>query len=916
MTRVLLLLIRLATPRSEREWVVGDTLEELEHIRRTAGQRAGSRWLCRETLRVLLSAPRHHLLVGSRVTLEAPERRRDGIMRTIRDDIRYSVRLLKRSPGFAAIAITTLALGIGANTAMFAVVNGVLLKPLPFAEPNRLMLVHLLAPDRQRGPNAFREVSWSYPKYASFLRNQTAFESSSGFALREMSLTDVTEPERIRGEVTTEQYLAVLGIAPLIGRAFTREEAHVAGTAPVAMIGEGLWRRRFGSDRAIIGRTIHIDRNPYTIVAVLPRGFRGLSGQADAWVPLATYQRSWLTQEQNHNFTLVARRPTNTTEQQAAAAATKIGRELEAEFSNASFDGRAWSAKAVSLSASRTEMDLRRTTLVLLGAVGFVLLIACVNLATLVSTKTLRRSREVAIRIALGATRRHIARQFAVETLVLTSAGAVLGLLIAMLMLSASATLLPDSDAFFRTRDALRPAMRGSAGLTQIGASMIGLDGTTLLFACGAALLCAVLIASLPALQASLVQPIHALKAAAATIGLGPRTRLDLRGPLVVTQIALSVVLLAGAGLMLKSLARLHGTSIGIDATRLLTARIQLPPGGYSPQTSHSLYASFIERVHAIPGVEAAALGSCLPVSGGCNSTLIRFDRRLKTFVGNEPSVSVYWVSPTYFPTLGIRLLRGRTFGGTDRAGSPKVAVVNETAARTFWPGKDPIGSVVAIGQGDFNDGAEVVGVVSDVRYGSIESTPVPDIYVPILQSFQPRAELFVRSSVPTAALVSALRTELQSLDSNLPIANVRSMDKQLDDAMWQTRVSAWLLSAFAVLAMLLTTTGLFGVMAQSVAHRTPEFGIRMAIGAGAADVLRLVLWRALVISGVGILVGIGSAFLLARVVAALLYDVPAHDPGTYLTVTAAMVVVLIAAAYLPARRALRIEAVAALRSE
>jgi putative ABC transport system permease protein len=915
MTRILLLLIRLATPRGEREWVLGDTLEELDLIERTAGRRASQRWLRREAWRVLLAAPRHRWVLRSRLATIV-DRRGDHIMRTIRDDIRYTVRLLKRSPGFALIAVTILGLGIGANTAMFAVVNGVLLKPLPFADPERLMLVHLLAPDRQRGPGAFREVSWSYPKYQSFLKLQNTFEMTAAFASREMSLTDVTEPERLRGEVATEHYLSVLGVTPLFGRSFTREEAHIAGTAPVAMIGEGLWRRRFGADRQIIGRTIHLDRNPHTVVAVLPRGFRGLSGQADIWIPLATYQPGWLTQAQNHSFTLVARRRAEASEPQAAAAATQIGRQLEAEYNNSKFDGGGWSAKAVSLSGSRVERDLRRTTLVLLGAVGFVLLIACVNLTTLVATKALRRSREVAIRIALGATRQRIARQFIVETLVLTVAGAVVGVLLAAAMISASTTLLPDSDTFFRARDGERPAMRGSAGLTQIGAAMIGLDGTTLLFACAIALLCALLIASLPALQASLLRPIEALKAAAASAGLATRTGLDLRGPLVVTQIALSVVLLAGAGLMLKSLARLHGTGIGIDSTRLLTARIQLPTGTYSSDAARAFSRSLIDHVLSIPGIQSAALGNCLPVSGGCNSTLIRFERGRKPFAGNEPGVGAYWASPTYFSTLGIHVLRGRTFTDDDRAGSPKVVVVNEAAARAFWPGKDPIGTFVAIGQGDFNDGAEVVGIVSDVRYGSIAQAPTPDVYVPILQSFQPRIEVFVRSSLQTGPLVSALRAELRALDPNLPMTNVRSMNEQVADATWQTRVSAWLLSAFAGVAIVLTILGLSGVMAQTVAHRTPEFGIRLAIGAEAGHVLRLVLHRALLISSAGLLTGLATAFMLSRAVAALLYDVPAHDPTTYLAVAIGMTVVLLFAAYIPARRALRIEAIAALRSE
>ena len=914
MTRVYVWLIRAATPRSEREWVVGDTLEEFAHIEGAAGRRVAARWLRREAWRVIVRAPEHRLALGRRVRPLAPERGGDSFVGTLRDDIRYCLRLLKRSPGFAAVAIATLALGIGANTAMFAVVNGVLLKPLPFLDPDRLMLMHLLAPDRQGGPGAFREVSWSYPKYRTFLSVQTVFTESAVFGGREMSLTDLTDPERLRGEVVSERYLAVLGVTPVLGRPFTGDEAHVAGTGPVAMIGESIWRRRFGSDPATIGRTIHIDRNPYTVVAVLPRAFRGLSGQADIWVPVAAYMPQSLTQDQNHSLTLVARRRDDTSEAQAAMSAGRIGQRVEEEFKTGQFDGRPWSAKAVSLTGSRAELDLRRATFVLLGAVSFVLLIACVNLATLVSAKFARRTREVAIRIALGATRGRIARQFIVETLVLTSAGAIAGVVCASLMLSASSTLLPDSDTFFRAREGARPPMRGSAGLTQIGASMIGLDTATLLFACAVALLCALLVASLPTIQASLLRPIEALRASAATTM--NRRRFDTRSVMVVSQVALALVLLAGAGLMLKSLFRLQSTSVGIDATGLMTARIQLPNATYNADVSRAFYVSLLERVRALPGVEAAALGSCPPVSGMCNSTLIRFERGLGRFTGNEPVMGVYWATPTYFSTLGIRVMRGRTFTDQDRAGTPKVAVINDTAARKLFAGSDPLGKFIAIGQGGFDDGAEIIGVVSDVRYVSVESAPVPDVYIPVLQSSQTRMELYIRSAVAPGALVPALRNEVRALDPNLPLANVRLMDERLGDAMWQTRMSAWLLSAFSALAVLLTGIGVFGVVAQTVAQRTNEFGIRLAIGAEARDVLGLVMRRAVTITGAGLVTGLAAAFALSRLVSALLYGVPSYDPATYLIVAIGLTAVIAVAAYIPARRATRIQAIVALRSE
>jgi predicted permease len=914
MRRLALFLLTVFTPPPEREWMLGDTLEEFARVDRLRGRFAADHWLWRELFRVLIGAPRHWLLLRNRPHQRA-ERRGDGMLAALTFDVRYAIRMWRQSPGFALTAVVILALGLGANTAMFAVVNGVLLKPLPFADPDRLMLVHLLAPDRDGV--SFREAVWSYPKYRSLLDIQTVFADVAAFGDRTMSLTDADAPERLRGEIASERYPGILGIAPVLGRVFTTEEANVAGTAPVVMIGERLWHRRFGGDTSIIGRTISVDGKPHAVVGVLPRLFRGLSGQAEIWVPLAVYRPAFLTQRQNHNYMVVARRRDDVTEAQAVSAAAVIGRQLEAEYQNAKEDGRPWSAKAVSLPRSRADLDVRRTTLMLLGAVGFVLLIACVNLTTLVSAKALRRGREVAIRIALGASQLRIARQFIVESLVLTAAGITLGLAFAWLLLNTSHVLLPDADTFFRAREGSRPSMGGAAGLTQIGAAMIGLDGATLLFASAIALLCALLVAFLPALHGALQRPIDVLKAAAAAGMAGSVTRrFDIRSALVVAQVALALVLLAGAGLMLKSLWHLQSTGIGIDTDGVVIARLGLPGAQYNAESSRAFYAALLERIRGVPGVQSAAFGNCPPASGGCSRTSILFDRT-SAFSGRDPLVGSYWASPEYFSTLGIRLLRGRLFDDHDRAGRPNVVLISETAARRFWPNADPIGQIVRIGQGGFNaSGAEVVGVVADVRYEAIESEAVADVYIPIMQSNHLGMLLFVRSRTDLGTLSAAIRREVRALDPNLPVASVRTMHSLLGDAMWQTRVSAWLLSGFAALAMLLTVIGIFGVMAQAVTQRTPEFGIRMAIGADARDVLRLVMRRALIISASGLVIGLLCTFALAKLVESLLYGVPSTDVTTHAAVAAILALATLTAAYVPARRATRIDAVAAIKAE
>jgi putative ABC transport system permease protein len=829
-------------------------------------------------------------------------------MSGIWQDVSYALRVLRRSPGFAAIAIVTLAFGMGANTAMFAVVNAVLFKPLPFSDPDRLMLVHS------------RVGVWSYPQYQTFVAAQEVFEDTAVFAARDLNLAGDGEPERVRGEVVTERYPALLGIDPILGRTFTDDEAHRAGAAPVAIIGHGLWMRRFGADPSVMGRTIHINAKPYMIVGVLPRGFRGLSGDAQVWVPLGSFEPSQLTEAQSHSYTVVARRKADVREQSAVAAVRVLAGQIDASPDRQGPPGsRAGGATAASLSASRADADVRRASFVLLGAVGFVLLIACVNLTNLVGTKAIARRREVAVRVAIGASRGRIYRQFLAEGVVLAGFGAATGLLLAWALLNAATMLLPESDVFFRTAMAPgAPRTPGAAGLTRIGAAMIDLDATTVLFTSVVAIVTAVLVSLMPALQASSLRPVDALKGGGrAATGRGFRTLGASGSLLVAAQIALALVLLAGAGLMIRSAARLRDTAVGVTLDRVLTVRLDLPRPGYTSETGTSFFMQLVERVRAIPGVEAVGLGNCPPVSGGCSGTILWFPPGPALGGGKDPQVGIYWATPDYFPTLGIQMLRGRNFTNQDRAGQPKVALVNEAAAHKIWPNDTPIGKRIALGQGGLGEeGAEVIGVVSNVRYRAIETAATADVYVPLAQSFQSRMRLFVRSRLDTKGLVAVITREVHALDPNLPLSEMKTMEDRLGDAMWRTRVSAWLLSAFAALALLLTAIGVFGVMAQAVMQRTAEIGIRLALGAQRRDVLALVLGRAALVTGAGLLVGVACALALTRLIAALLYDVQANDSLTFISVVVLLAVVAFGACYIPARRATRVDAVVALRAE
>jgi predicted permease len=917
MKRFALLVIGALTPGPEREWVLGDTLEEFQRLEGSAGATAARRWLRREMWRVVAHAPVHRMAVRRLPDLGGA--RGDRFMSTLWQDVRYTFRLLGRSPGFTAIAIATLSIGIGANTAVFAVVNAVLLKPLPFQDADRLMLVHLSAPDIEAGPGVYRDMVWSYPKYRTFLEIQQVYDDTALFSNRDVTLSGDGEAERVRAEVVTDRYPAVLGIAPILGRPFTYDEAHREGSPAVAMIGYGLWNSRYGRDSSVVGRSVQINGIPHTIVGVLPRGFRGLNGYAELWVPLAVVEPSQLTQRQSHSYTLVAKRKAVVPEPDASAAVRVYGEQIDANYRDRGPGGPMvpWGANAASLYASRADADIRRASFVLLGAVGFVLLIACVNLTNLLLAKAIARRRDLAIRVAIGASRGRIVRQFAVESLVLAVLGAVGGLMVAVGMLGAASMLLPDSDVFFRTSIAPgAPRIAGAAGLTRVGAGMISLDVATVLFTCIATVVTTVLVAVMPAVHASALPPFETLKNAG-TAGSGRGFHaFSTRTALVAAQIALALILLTGAGLMIRSVDRLHGIGIGIAPDDVLTMRLDLPRATYTNETGPLFFTRLVERIRAVPGVDAVGLANCPPVSGGCNATSIWFTSGEPDKSVRRPLVGIHWASPEYFQTMGIRLLNGRLFNEQDRIGQPKVVLVNEAAVRAFWPNTDPIGKRVSVGQGGFHEGATIVGVVSDVRYRTIETVAMPDVYVPVAQSFQSRMRIFVRSHLDTSGLVSALGRELRGLDPNLPLFEIKTMEDRMGDAMWRTRVGAWLLTTFAAIALLLTAIGIFGVMAQIVAQRTPEIGIRMALGAQRRDVLSLVLGRAALVTGAGLIIGVGAALALTRLLETLLYDVRPHDPLTFTAVAVVIALVALTACYIPARRATRVDAVVALRAE
>ena len=819
-------------------------------------------------------------------------------------DLRYGVRMLRRSPGFSASAVLTLALGIGANLAIFALVYAVLIRPLPFRDPGELMLVHLLMPDRD-APGVFEKMVWSYPKYQVLRDRQHVFTGTALFAKREWSLTNAGGPERLQGEIVGASYFTLLGVDTPLGRTFDAAEDR-PGAPPVAVISHQLWQRRFGGDAGVTGKVITLDGTPFTIVGVAPPGFHGLFGLADVWRPMMTTDPSDLVEPFSHSYLLVARRRPGVTVAQADAAVRVLGAEVEAAFSSAPAREQG-SATAVPLDEERIDPLLRRAAFVLLGAVGLVLLIACVNLATLTLTRGLARQREVAIRLAIGASRWRVVRQLLTESLLLSFAGTAAGALVAFGSIRAVSSAMPD----------LSHVLRGQqGGLMRVGASMLGVDATLGLAAIALAIVSAALFGLLPAYHAARGDLTTAVKSGTSGSSSTGFRGMTLRTGLVVGEVALALVMLVAAGLMVKSLMRLSQTDLGFRPDRLLTFRLELPEQAYPPERRLPFAEELLARLKARPEIESAAFGHCAPVSGGCNGTRALFPDRPPVARGSEPLVGVTWASPDYFTTLGIRLVRGRWFTDRDREGQPKVVVINETAARRFWPNEDPIGKRMGLGQGGFHDGAEVIGVAADVRYDAVETPPGPDAYIPLLQSSRPGGYIFVRSRVPPSALVPIVGHEIAALDRNLPFSDVKTMDERYGEATWRTWTIGSLLSLFAALALVLAVVGIFAVLAQSVAQRTREIGVRMALGAGPRDIRRLVLGRAMSIAGMGVAIGLGGAWFASRLLTTLLYEVEPNDPSVLSVLALVLFAVTLVASYVPARRAARIDPVETIRAD
>ncbi|MFI5243851.1 MAG: ADOP family duplicated permease [Gemmatimonadales bacterium] len=819
-------------------------------------------------------------------------------------DVRYAARGLVRRPGFTTVAILTLAVGIGANTAIFSAVNALMFRPLPFRDPGQLMNVSFEDPGRDGRP-ARADLPWSWMKYRTFGTVQNQFQEHALWVQGNFSITG-DDAERLSGEWVSSRYLATLGVRPAMGRGFESDGDEHYDSPKVLIISDEFWKRRFNADPHILGKTVPVEGRSFEVIGVMPQGFTGLSGVAELFVPITTRLESDIgpAQAWSHEFQLVARLKPGVPPAQAAAAAPRWAAAIDVRWP-APEPGITRLVKAVPLDAGRVSPVIRRSLFVLFGAVGLVLLSACVNLASLLLGRGAARRQEISIRLALGAGRGRLVRLLLTESLLLSLIGGAASILVAIAGTNVLAAANPA--------ETLR--VQNLSGLGVAGFASIHLDPTALLFTLIVSVVVGVMFGLVPALQATRPSMMSDIKSGAPDRPGHGRHWINGRSTLVVTEVALAIVLLAGSGLMLRSLANLLQVNPGFDSGGVLTLRLSMPRGAIARDSLPGFYERLVADLGALPGVTGVGLADGPPLGGGSNRTPISFPDRSPVPPQDQPIIGVHWVSPGWFGVLRVPLKRGRLLDDRDRIGTPKSIVVSESAADRFWPGEDPIGKRAAIGQGGFADGATVVGVIGDVRYRTMDSPPTPDVYLPYAQSPAARMVIFVRTSRDPLLLAAATRKVVGALVPGVPLFDIKSMSARTAVATTQARFSAALLALFAATALALALIGIYGVMSFMVVQRTREIGIRMALGADRRQVQRMVIAEGLWLAASGAVLGVVAAFALTRVIGSLLFEVKPADPLTYISIVVLLALAAAVASWIPARRASRVEPTEALRA-
>jgi len=810
-------------------------------------------------------------------------------------DIRYATRTLRKNPGFTVFAVIILALGIGVNTAIFSVANAILFRSLPFTDPERIVMVWENNPHLQLGVD---KLPASAADFLDWRDQNKVFQDIAAFATFSFSFTDGDTPEKIDSALCSSGFFNVLGTPPAKGRTFVPGEDK-AGNNHVVVISDNFWRRRFGADPNILGKTLTLTGEKYTVIGIMPPGFDfpqnaafpnlGFTKQTELWAPLV-FDEATAKDRTILSFPVIARLKPGVSLPQAQADMSAIAANIDQLYKKSKGFG-------TTIIELREQMvgDFRLALLVLLGTVGFVLLIACANVANLLLAWFLQRQKEFAVRTALGATRTHLIRQMLTESILLAVGGGVLGLLLAKVGTSALLALSPDNIP--RVNE-------------------VGINGWVLGFTFLISLLTGVLMGLAPALQASKANMNSALKEESRGGTFSRRGR-QLRNLLIVSEVGLTLVLLIGAGLLIRSLWLLQQVRLGFDPDHVLTMEMALATHKYPDNNRRAeVMKQLLQRISTVPGTEAAACATTLPLTGSDASTFFTIEKRPTSSPQNRPLANFILISPDFFNAMKIPLIRGRTLTAQDTDQSPPIAIINEAMAKSFWPNDDPIGQRLAMSLEGGKIQREIVGIVGDVRSASLGTDPKPAIYVPYAQNSYELVYLAVRTRSDPLSIAAAVRQEILVVDKEQPVYDVKSMDQVIRDSSAKQNFNMFLLTIFAALALILAMVGVYGVVASSITQRRIEIGIRMALGAQPSDVLKLFLRQGMLLILIGLIVGLAAAFVLTNIMSSLLYQIKATDPPTFVMAILGLTFISFLAIYIPARRAAKLEPVIAIKEQ